>query len=465
MAGTLKTVSPIDGSVCVERTLAGEGEIAAALMRAKSAQRGWAALSLADRAQQLTRLVDAFVARKAEIAGEITRQMGRPIRYTPSEVGGFEERARYMIGIAAEALAPLALDGDGAGKVRRWIAREPRGLVLVIAPWNYPYLTAVNAVVPALMAGNAVILKHAAQTMLVGDRFQQAFDRAGLPAGLFQSLVLTHEQAARVIAGRGVDQVNFTGSVGGGKAIEQAAAGAFIGVGLELGGKDPAYVRADADLPFAIENLVDGAFFNSGQSCCGVERIYVHRDVYRRFVDGFVELTHAYVLGDPLDPATTLGPMIKAEAATFARGQVADAVQAGARALVDPRRFPRDQVGSTYMAPQVVVDVDHRMSLMRDESFAPTVGVMAVASDDEAVRLMNDSAYGLTASIWTADPDAAARIGDSVDTGTVFMNRCDYLDPALAWTGVKDTGRGATLSRFGYEALTRPKSFYLRQQS
>jgi acyl-CoA reductase-like NAD-dependent aldehyde dehydrogenase len=365
-----------------------------------------------------------------------------------------------MIGIAEEALAPI--DPGPKEKFRRWMTREPLGLVLVIAPWNYPYLTAANSVVPALMAGNAVILKHAAQTVLVGERFQRAFDRAGLPAGLFQSLVLTHSQTARIIADRGVDQVNFTGSVAGGKAMEGAAAGTFIGRGLELGGKDPAYVRADADIGPTIENLVDGSFFNSGQSCCAVERIYAHKNVYRPFVEGFVETTKSYVLGNPLDAATTLGPMVSAEAAELVRRQIDAAVRAGGRTLIDRRLFPRDTPGTPYMAPQVVVDVNHQMALMREESFGPVVGIMPVAGDEEAAQLMNDSPFGLTASIWTRDAEAAATLGHQLETGTVFMNRCDYLDPALAWTGVKDSGRGATLSRVGYETLTRPKSYHLR---
>ncbi len=380
------------------------------------------------------------------------------MRYGGGELRGFAERARYMIEIAEAALAPL--DPGPRQGFKRWIAREPLGLVLTIAPWNYPYLTAVNSVIPALMAGNAVLLKHSAQTLLVGERFQRAFD--GLPKGLFQNLVLTHEQTAALIASRAVDQVNFTGSVAGGRAIETAAAGRFLGVGLELGGKDPAYVRADADLAYAIETIVDGAFFNSGQSCCGIERIYVDARVYDAFVEGAVALTRQYVLGDPLDEATTLGPMVRAEAAGFVRGQIAQAERAGARALIDPKSFARDAAGTPYIAPQIVVDVTHDMSLMRDESFGPVVGIMKVDSDAQAVRLMNDSPYGLTAALFSRDIEAAEAIGREIETGTVFLNRCDYLDPALAWNGVKDSGRGATLSRVGYETLTRPKSFHFK---
>jgi hypothetical protein len=288
--------------------------------------------------------------------------------------------------------------------------------------------------------------------------------RANLPQGLFQNLLLDHAQTAAIIASARVQQVNFTGSVDAGKAMENAASGRFLGMGLELGGKDPAYVRADANLEYAVENLVDGSFFNSGQSCCAVERIYVDQKIYPEFVERFVELTRQYVLGNPLDEATTLGPLVTPGAAFFVRGQIAEAVAQGAKAMIDPQAFAADVPGSAYLAPQVLVDVTHQMSVMRDESFGPVVGIMPVASDEEAIALMNDSEFGLSASIWTQDVAAAEHLGNAIDTGTVFMNRCDYLDPALAWTGVKNSGRGVTLSRLGYEHLTRAKSFHLRHE-
>jgi acyl-CoA reductase-like NAD-dependent aldehyde dehydrogenase len=456
----VRCVSPVDGRVYVERVPASEAHVAGALKAARAAQVEWRRLSVDERAGYCNAAVEAMLAFAHEIPAELAWQMGRPVRYGAGELRGFAERARYMIAIAADALAPL--DPGPKDGFKRWIARDPLGLVLTVAPWNYPYLTAVNSVVPALMAGNAVLLKHAAQTLLVGERFQRAFDAAGLPAGLLQNLVLTHEQTAALIASRAVNQVCFTGSVAGGQAIERAAAGTFLGVGLELGGKDPAYVRADADLAQAIDTVVDGAFFNSGQSCCGIERVYVDAKVYDAFVEGAVALTRQYVLGDPLDEATTLGPMVKASAAEFVRGQIAQAERAGGRCLIDPKGFARDAAGTPYMAPQIVVDVTHEMSLMTEESFGPVVGIMKVENDAEAVRLMNDSPYGLTAALFTRDVEAAEAIGREIETGTVFLNRCDYLDPALAWTGVKDTGRGVTLSRVGYETLTRPKSFHFR---
>jgi len=460
MTASLQTISPVDGSVYVERPLASRADAEAAVTAARKAQAAWRRVPVAERCALLSNAVDAFVAKRDEIAAEITWQMGRPIAHSPGEVRGFEERARHMIAIAADALADVAV-APKAG-FSRFIRRDPLGVVLTIAPWNYPYLTSVNSIVPALAAGNAVILRHSAQTPLCAERYAEAFDAAGLPDGVFQYLHLSHDDTEHLIASPGVDFVAFTGSVEAGHTVQRAAAERFIGIGLELGGKDPAYVRADADIGHAAENLVDGAFFNAGQSCCGIERIYVHADLYEDFLERYVTLTRAYVLGDPTDPATTLGPLVRAAAADFVRGQISDAIAAGARALIDAAAFPADRESSPYMAPQVLADVDHSMRVMTEESFGPVVGIMRVAGDDEAVRLMNDSDFGLTAAIWTSDERGAVAIGDRVETGTWFMNRCDYLDPALAWTGIKDSGRGCALSVLGYEQLTRPKSFHLR---
>ncbi|MBP7370792.1 MAG: aldehyde dehydrogenase family protein [Arenimonas sp.] len=462
MTHTSKLISPVDGQVFVERDFASYDDVASVLTAATQAQNAWKRQTVSERAQYCLAIVDAMLAMKDEIVPELAWQMGRPIRYGAGELRGFEERARYMISIAAEALKDIEIPEKKGFK--RYIKREPLGLVLVVAPWNYPYLTAVNSIIPALMAGNAVILKHASQTLLVGERFAKACLAANLPTGLFTNLVLDHQQTADLIGSGRVNQVNFTGSVAGGKAMESAAVGHFLGMGLELGGKDPAYVRADADLAYAVENLVDGSFFNSGQSCCGIERIYVDKSIYPEFVTRFVELTKTYVLGNPLDEATTLGPVIKPSAAEFVRGQIKQAVEMGAKALIDPAIFPANKDGTAYLAPQVLVDVNHTMSVMRDESFGPVVGIMPVDNDAQAIDLMNDSEFGLTASIWTKDLAEVERIGDQLATGTVFMNRCDALDPALVWTGVKNTGRGATLSRVGYETLTRPKSFHLRHE-
>jgi len=458
-----RTVSPVDGSVYVERTLAAPAQIEAALESARIAQRLWRSVPMAGRAAILGRFCDAFESYRDAIAEELCWQMGRPIRYAPSEVRGTLERARHMIAIAPEALADIDV-GPKAG-FRRFLRREPLGVVFTVAAWNYPYLIAVNSVVPALMAGNVVILKHSAQTPLCAERFEECLREAGLPEGAFQALHLSHADTESVIRDPRVDFVAFTGSVAGGHAVQRAAADRFIGTGLELGGCDPAYVRSDANLAHAIENLVDGAYFNSGQSCCGIQRVYVHERLYDAFVEGWVDLTRKYVLGNPLEARTTLGPVVRTAAADEIRRQVAATVAAGGRAVIDEREFPQSRAGTPYLAPQVLVGVDHTMPVMREEIFGPVAGIMKVSSDEEAIGLMNDSAFGLTAAIWTADEEAAIAIGDRVQTGTWFMNRCDYLDPALAWVGVKDSGRGCTLSIVGYEHLTRPKSFHLRLET
>ena len=456
MSESLRTISPVDGSVYVERPLASAAEINKALDVARAAQAEWRTVPVATRQEILRKAVAAFVAKKDEIAAE----MGRPISQAGGEVNGFKERADYMIDIAPEALGDYN-PGEKAG-FNRFIRREPLGVVAIIAPWNFPYLTAVNGVVPALMAGNAVVLKHSHQTPLCAERFAEAFEAAGLPKGLFQYLHLSHADAEKLMGDIRVDFVNFTGSVPGGHAVQQAVGGKFIATGMELGGKDPAYLRSDVNIDHAVENVIDGAFFNSGQSCCGIERIYAHESVFDAFVEKATDLVSQYRLGSPIDTETNLGPMVRAASAAVVRGQIADAIRDGAKALIDPSKFAANKEGTPYLAPQVLINGDHSMRVMSEESFGPVVGIMKVTSDEEAIALMNDSEFGLTASIWTADEDAALSIGDRLQTGTVFMNRADYLDPALAWTGVKNSGRGCTLSKLGYESLPRPKSFHLR---
>ena len=461
MPQTIQIISPVDGKVYAQRPVASDPAIEAALERAAAARAGWRQTSLTERVGILNRAVAVMNAMKVTIGEDLAWQMGRPVRYGANEIArGFTERAEYMAAIAPQVLADV--DVGAKEGFKRFIRREAIGTVFVVAPWNYPYLTAVNSVWPALIAGNTVILKHSSKTLLAGEHFQQALEKAGLPPGVFQNLVLTHEQTDRVILSGRIQHVAFTGSVVGGRAIARVAAGAFVSVGLELGGKDPAYVRADANFDDAVENLVDGAFFNSGQSCCGVERIYVDRTLFPRFLEAFSALTEKYILDNPLEQATTLGPMVSAKAADFVRGQIDNAVRTGAKAHINTGNFRRDSKGSPYLAPQVLSNVNHQMGVMRDESFGPVVGIMPVGNDAEAVRLMNDSAFGLTASVWTSDLAAAEALGGQLATGTVYMNRCDYLDPALAWTGVKDTGRGVSLSRLGFDAVTRVKSFHLK---
>lgn len=457
MTTTLTCVSPIDGSVYATRETLTLDQAGAAAARARAAQKAWAARPMAERID----LVLAGVARIGQetdrMATELAHQMGRPVRYG-GEFGGFNERATYMAEIAEQALAPIVIEDSDA--FLRKIEREPLGVVLVVAPWNYPYMTAINTIAPALIAGNTIVLKHATQTLLVGEHLAEAFHAAGIPEDVFQNVFLDHDTTSTLIAERAFNFVNFTGSVGGGRAMERAAAGTFTGVGTELGGKDPGYVRADADLDAAVETLMDGAMFNSGQCCCGIERIYVHESLYDAFVEKSVALVKGYKLGNPLDADTTIGPMANIRFANEVRAQIAEALADGATAHIET--FAEDD-GGAYLTPQILTNVTHDMRVMRDESFGPVVGIMPVKSDEEAIALMNDCVFGLTASIWTADAGAADAIGAALETGTVFMNRCDYLDPALCWTGCKDTGRGGGLSVIGFHNLTRPKSYHLKK--
>mgnify|MGYP000736392558 FL=1 len=457
---SFETVTPIDDSIIAVRSRPTDVDIDTALNLARQAFEIWREYSLESRIKLLERAVNAFVSWKDEIASEITSQIGRPIAYSGGGGGGFLGGARTMLGPAPQAPAPHA--AAAIPSFERYIERVPLGTVAVLAPWNYPFLTAVNAIVPALAAGNVVILKHSDQTPLAAERVYAAFREAGLPEGVFQYLHMSHEQVAKIIADRRVAYVCFTGSVAGGHAVQKALSGTFTAAGLELGGKDPAFVREDANIEHAIANIADGIFFNSGQSCCGIERVYVHERHFGTVIDGLVAFAEQMKVGDPRDAATTLGPMVKTAAANAVRNQINKAVKQGARALVDRRKFGADTGDTAYLAPQILADCDHTMAIMNEETFGPVAGVMSVRSDDEAIRLMNDSRYGLTASIWTGDSNAARAIGERLETGTVFMNRCDYLDPELAWTGVKDSGRGATLSRLGFDYLTRPRSFHFK---
>lgn len=463
MIDVIKIVSPVDGRIYAERQFASEHDISHALDLSVSAQTKWQQTPITERQSICLAAVDALLKNKQKLGEELSWQMGRPIRYSTGEIDGFAQRARYMISIAEQQLADTQHTDDD--HVTRYIQREALGVIFSIVPWNYPYLTAVNSVIPAIMAGNSVVMKPSSQTVLTAERIAEAFKFANLPEGVFQHLLLTHEATKIIISSGKTDYVMFTGSVEGGKIIEHAAAGTFIDVSLELGGKDPAYVRTDADMAFAIENITDGGFFNSGQSCCAVERIYVHQDVYQPFVDGLVDLVNQYQLGNPLEPETTLGPMVCASLAERVRKQIQQAVDKGAQACIDGKLFPMDtgKHDTAYLAPQVLLNVDHSMQIMSEETFGPVVGIIKVTSDEQAIELMNDSTYGLTASVWTQDQQAAIAIGKQVRTGTWYMNRCDYLDPALAWTGIKHSGKGCSLSTFAYQRLTRPKSFYLRK--
>lgn len=458
---TQKTYSPIDGRLVAERPYPTHGEIEVALRQAHEAQSHWRQVSVGERVEICLRFAEIMVSNRDVLGHELALQMGRPIRYGSREIDTMAVRTRFMCETATSSLADIPLEAIKG--FTRFISRAPLGVVFAIVPWNYPFLTAVNSAIPALLAGNSVILKPSPHTPLSAERIFEALIEAGLPKGVFQVLHLSPALAEHVVRSEMVDFVAFTGSVNVGRTVQKACSDRFIGVGLELGGKDAAYIRADADIQFSAENVVDGAFFNSGQSCCAIERVYVHADVYLDFIAKAAEVTNQYVLGDPLDMATTLGPMVRTSSADFVRGQISEALSQGASALIDEGKFATSKPGTPYLAPQILTHVNHNMRVMTEESFGPVVGIMRVESDAEAVELINDSRFGLTASIWTADESAALQLGDQLEVGTVFMNRCDYLDPELPWVGVKDSGRGYTLSRLGFDHLTRPKSFHLRE--
>ena len=463
MSGIFRIDDPYRGDVVAERKSLTAGEIEGVVARAARAQHAWARTALGDRVALCERFCAAFEQDGERIATEITRQMGKPLQQARGEVKTALARARHMMSIAPQALADEPLP-DVPG-FTRLVRHEPVGVVLDISAWNYPLLITVNVVVPAVLAGDAVLIKHATRTALCGEAFERAFASAGAPEGLVTAVHADHDVCAQIITRPEIGYVSFTGSVRGGHEIYREVSARFIDAGLELGGKDPAYVAPDADLGHAIANLVDGAFYNAGQSCCGIERIYVHRSLYDRFVEGALAEVRKLRMGDPMDAATTLGPMAQPGAPEKLEGQVQEARAKGGRVLCGGRPVKVGGKGR-FFDPCIVADASHQVhGLMVEESFGPIVGIARVADDDEAVRLMNDSPYGLTAAIWTRDQERAFRIGAQIDTGTFFMNRCDYLDPALPWTGVKDSGKGNSLSRYGFLSLTRRKSFHLRTQT
>ena len=452
----LRVLNPYDQSVCCELAYDSAAELEEKVRAAAAAAVSWRKVPLAERIEMVRSGLAHFQSDKDTIAADITAQMGKPIREAHRELDGFFERAEHMLAIAEDTLAPEELPPQD--HLHRRIEREPLGVVLNIAAWNYPLLIAVNVVVPALVAGNSVLLKHSAKTPLCGTHFQEAFN---LLPGLMTHIVLSHDQTLALIRDSRIDHVVFTGSVSGGRHIHQAAAGRFIDVGLELGGKDPAYVADDADLAFSVPNVVEGALYNAGQSCCAVERVYVHRKVYDAFLEQAADAMTRFQMGDPMDPATTLGPLADRTILDDLDRQVRDALQRGARLICGGRRLEGTR-GNFYL-PTLLADVDDHAEVMREESFGPLLPVRAVADDAEALAQMNASRYGLTASVWTQNRERAEWLAARLEAGTIYQNRCDYLDPGLAWTGIKDSGRGVSLSRYGYHALTRPKSIHFRE--
>ena len=455
-----KTITPIDNTVYVEREYH-SAKIEQTIESSMKAQKEWASLNVNERVKLLKNFVEDFLSKGDVIGEELSRQIGRPISQAAGELNGFKERADYMLSIAEKKLANIDVTKDN--NFKSFIKRRALGIVFVIAPWNYPYLVAVNSIIPAMASGNTVILKHSAQTPLCAEQLYQSAKKT-LPKDVFNYLHLNHNDGLKVVSDKRINFVSFTGSVKAGYDVQKATHTKFIDMALELGGKDPAYARHDCDLEKTVENLVDGSFFNSGQSCCGIERIYVDEKIYNKFIELFVSKTYNYTLGNPLQKETNLGPVVKLSAADFIIKQMNNAIDKGAKKMIDEKKFIFPKEHKNYLVPQVLTNVNHDMNFMTEETFGPCVGIMKVQDENEAIKLMNDSPYGLTASIWTKDLEIAEKIGNQVQTGTFYMNRCDYLDPALSWTGVKETGKGCSLSEIAYEKLTSPKSFHLRKE-
>ena len=456
---TLRVDDPFTGELACELPLATEVEAMAVVERAAAAQQAWAGVPVRERVELVRRFCDALVARREEVARDISRQMGKPVAEARGEVGTCVARALHLASIAEEALADERLP-EKAG-FERFIAREPLGVVVDVAPWNYPLLTAINVVAPAVLAGNAVVLKPASRTPLCAEHLARAFREAGAPEGLVAPLVAGHAVVAKVLARPEVAFVALTGSNAAGREVHRAAAQRLLPAVLELGGKDAAYVAEDADLAFAVPNVVEGAFYNAGQSCCGVKRIYAHARIHDAFLEAALAAALAWRPGDPAAEGTTLGPLATPEVPAELEAQVEGAQARGARVLCGGERATVGGKGRFFL-PTLVADVPADAPLAREESFGPLALVERVASDEEAVARMNASRYGLSASVWTASEGRAVALGRRIQAGTVYMNRCDYLDPALPWVGWKESGLGLSLSRHGLLALTRPKSFHLR---
>ncbi|KAG6221891.1 hypothetical protein E4U24_006278 [Claviceps purpurea] len=418
--------------------------------------------TLRERQDIVKRFLKELASHEAELAEELTAQMGRPIAFTGKEITTAIRRAEYLLKISDDALRDT--DGEAEKGFKRFIRKVPIGPVLVIFAWNYPYLILVNSLIPAILAGNSVILKPSPQTPTIAEHVAKYFTKAGLPDGVLQYFHCGSPSIMEsVVRDPRIAHVCFTGSVAGGLAIQKAASDRIVNVGLELGGKDPAYIRDDVDIAWAAEEIVDGAVFNSGQSCCSVERVYVHERVHDAFVSAVQEVLKGYKLGDPFDKATHVGPVVSKRSQATIEAHIEDALKKGAKdATPENESFRNPPLKGNFVKPTLLTGVDHSMTVMTEETFGPVIPVMKVKSDSEAIGLMNDSEFGLTASIWTKDTDKGYALAEEVEAGTVFVNRCDFPSPDLAWTACKNSGKGQTLGRFGFEQFVKSKSFHLK---
>lgn len=453
----LKVTSPYTQQTIAELPFDSDAEIDQKLDQAQSAFQSWKKLTLEERSRIVRAGLENLKANESEIVQQVTAQMGKPLGQAQGEFNTMLDRAETCLNLAPEALKADILP-EKAGFTRR-IEHEPLGVVFDIAAWNYPLVIPINVVVPALLSGNTVVIKHSAKTPLCGVQFDKAFGDLEVPH-LVTNLILSHDQTEKLIADSRINHVSFTGSVSGGRNIYRHVAKRLIDAGLELGGNDPAYVAADANLDFAVANIVDGACYNAGQSCCAVERVYVHESLYEPFLEKAALALKEYQLGDPTEEGMNMGPLASSGALDELESQINEAVSRGARLLFGGKRQP-DTTGN-FFQPTLLAEVPQESLVMQEESFGPLIPVHKIMNDDEAIKKMNDTRFGLTASVWTESVERAERFGREVQAGTIFQNRCDFLDPNLPWTGWGESGQGSTLSTYGFGHLTRRKAIHFR---
>ena len=453
---TLSIVNPADGTPVAQLPADDAASVAAAAGAARRAQPAWAATALAERRATIARFRDGLVRETESLARDLTREMGKPIAQARNEINGVLGRIDFFLDAVGPTIAPETVFDDAA--VTERIDHEPLGVVASISAWNYPYFVGANVFVPALLTGNAVLYKPSEFATLSGRHIGRLLHAAGVPADVFQVLVGGGEVGEALLA-QDVDAVFFTGSAATGARIAAAMGPRLVRLQLELGGKDPTYVADDVDPRSAAESLADGAMYNTGQSCCSVERIYVHAAVHDAFVDAFLAAVGGFAIGDPLADGTYIGPITRPAQLAVLESQVADAVAKGARLQMGGKRIDRP---GHWFEPTVLTEVTHDMVLMRDESFGPIIGIQKVGGDNEALALMNDTRYGLTAGMYCRDESRAAALLARVRAGSVYWNCCDRVSPRLPWSGHGDSGVGVTLSRYGIQAFTRPRAWHLR---
>ena len=457
----LKISNPATGQRVATLPADDAGSVRTKFQAAREAQPAWAAQPLAKRLEAIGRFRAAIVEHTEELARTLTIEMGKPISQSRNELKGLLPRLDFFLKETPRALRRETVLDDRTARIVETITHEPLGVIANISAWNYPYFVGSNVFVPALLAGNAVLYKPSEFATRTGLSIARLLHQSGVPASVFVPLVGTGEVGSMLVQQK-VDGVFFTGSVGTGKKIARAVAGRMIKVQLELGGKDPVYVCADVEVASVAATVADGAFYNTGQSCCSVERVYVHESIFDEFVAAFVKIVKSFAIGDPLDDETYIGPLARAPQLAVLEAQVADAKQKGARILTGGERL-RGHGRGHYFAPTVLVDVHHRMAVMREESFGPIIGLMAVRDDAQAIALMNDTDYGLTAAVYTPDQKRARSILQRIHAGSAYWNCCDRVSPRLPWSGVKHSGVGLTLSRDGIRTFTRPKAWHLRR--